>query len=84
MTPRGRPYKQAMFGGDFVFNTSRAEAAEVSTPTLLLMGNDLYHPESISRDLASLLRNVAFVETWKHDVDATDHLIQAFLSGQTP
>ena len=58
-------FRKRMFGGDFLFNTSREQAASCHTPTLLFMGSDLYHPESTSRELADLLPNNEFVEQWK-------------------
>jgi pimeloyl-ACP methyl ester carboxylesterase len=77
-------YRQAMFGGEFTFNVSREDAAAVRNEVLLFMGSDIYHPESTSRQLAALLQNVTFVESWKDDIERTDHLIQEFLARHTP
>lgn len=72
-------FREAMFGGDFLFDTTEAEAAAIETPTLLFAGDDDYHPRSISDRLAALLPNVTFVEAWKHDAEAVDAAVQAFL-----
>ena len=72
-------YRQAMFGGDFMFNTSRSDAAACTTPILLFMGDDPYHPQSISRALAELAENVTFVEDWKTDFETTERVVKSFL-----
>ena len=59
-------YRQNMFGGDFLFNTTREQASmPARRRSCLFMGNDLYHPESVSRELASLLPSATLVERWK-------------------
>lgn len=58
-------FRSNMYDSEFLFNTTREEAAEIQTPALVLMGNDLYHPESTSRELAELLPNGTLVEEWK-------------------
>lgn len=79
-------FREAMYGGDFLFNVSRDFVASCPTPLLVLMGNDLYHPEETSRELASLAPNVVFVERWKepeHQVAAKERIL-AFLAANTP
>ena len=46
-----------------------------------MMGNDLYHPQATSRQIADLAPNVTFVENWKDDASlpATDASIKQFL-----
>jgi pimeloyl-ACP methyl ester carboxylesterase len=74
--------RQNMFGGDdLLFSAGEAELAACTTPLLVLMGSDLYHPEPVSRRVAELAPKVTFVETWKSDPEATDAAIQAFLAG---
>lgn len=75
-------FVDAMFGGDFLFNASREEASACTTRILLLMGDDHYHPQPISRELAELLPNVTFVERWKAPelIEQTDATVKAFLS----
>ncbi|MEZ4231646.1 MAG: alpha/beta hydrolase [Polyangiaceae bacterium] len=66
-------YKHHLFGAAntteprhrFLFNASRDEVAEWTTPLLVARGNDLYHPESTSRELASLAGNARLIEDWK-------------------
>ncbi|MEO1335625.1 MAG: alpha/beta hydrolase [Myxococcota bacterium] len=74
-------FREAMFGGDFIFNTTREEVAACQTPLLVLMGDDPYHPSSISRELAELAPRATLIEQWKtqpHQDDAVAR-IQAFL-----
>lgn len=72
---------EALFGGEFLFNTTPEAAAACTIPMLLLMGDDLYHPQAISRQLAGLLPQVTFVEQWKSPelLDATEARVRAFL-----
>ncbi len=58
-------FRSNMYDGSFMFNTTRNQAATIQTPAMVLMGNDLYHPESTSRELADLLPNCIFIEDWK-------------------
>jgi len=78
-------FRQAMFGGEFLFNASREHVTACQTPILLLMGDDLYHPESISREFASLAPRVTFVQSWK-GADRREHtnrLVRDFLALHT-
>ena len=58
-------FRKAMFGGDFQFGVSRDFVRGVTTPLLVLLGNDIYHPSSISREVVALARNAQLVEQWK-------------------
>jgi pimeloyl-ACP methyl ester carboxylesterase len=59
-------FRGNMVGDDNVlFNVDEAFVAACTTPLLVLMGNDLYHPQSTSRMLAETAPNVTFVESWK-------------------
>ena len=63
-------FRENMYGGDRVFfNVDEAFVAEITTPLLVLMGNDVYHPQISSRLVAKLARNVEFVEHWTKDRD---------------
>jgi len=62
-------FRQAMFGGDFVFSVSRSFAKGVTTPLLVLLGNDLYHPSPTSRELVELAQNAELIERWKDPED---------------
>ena len=58
-------FRENMYGGDFLFTVDREFVASCTTPLLVLCGKDLYHPESVSRDIANLAPNAEFVEHWK-------------------
>jgi pimeloyl-ACP methyl ester carboxylesterase len=81
-----RAFRERMYGGDFVFNVSLDDVAAMTTPMLVLMGNDLYHPEVTSREIARLARNATLVERWKESdvVPATIATVRAFLERHTP
>ena len=73
-------FRHAMFGGDFVFNATRDELASIRTPVLVLQGDDLYHPASVSRQIADRIPGAALVEDWKADPVATGATVRAFLA----
>jgi pimeloyl-ACP methyl ester carboxylesterase len=50
---------------DFLFTADTAWVKTCTTPLLVLLGNDLYHPESSSRTLAELAPNATLIEHWK-------------------
>ena len=56
-----------------------------ATPMLVLMGNDLYHPESTSRELAELAPNAELVERWKEPeaIPGTVKRVRAFLKAHS-
>ncbi len=58
-------FRENMYDGDFVFSVSRDFVRGIATPLLILMGNDLYHPQSISRELTALAPNAQLIEDWK-------------------
>ena len=62
-------FRESMYGGDFVYSVSREFARGVTTPLMVLLGNDLYHPSSISRELVALARNAELIERWKEPDD---------------
>jgi len=78
--------RQAMFGGDFLFNTSPKDVERCPTPLLVLMGKDLHHPESISRAVASLAPKATLIERWKEPEhrDAAKAAVLEFLESHTP
>ena len=75
--------RENMYGGDFLFNVSREFTARVTTPLLVLKGNDIYHPEAISREVAALTANATLIEDWKEGeaVDSARQQVTAFLKG---
>jgi pimeloyl-ACP methyl ester carboxylesterase len=50
---------------DFLFTVDADWVKTCTTPLLVLMGNDIYHPESSSRTLAELAPNAVLIEEWK-------------------
>ena len=75
-----------MWGGEFVLSATRDEVAACETPMLVMMGNDQYHPQSLSREIAELAPNVTFVERWKEPefLEQTDATIKQFLAEHSP
>jgi pimeloyl-ACP methyl ester carboxylesterase len=63
-------FGQRMFGGDFVYSVSRELVRRLQTPMLVLMGNDIYHPQAISRDIAGLAPQARLIEQWKAPEEA--------------
>jgi pimeloyl-ACP methyl ester carboxylesterase len=76
-------FRETMFGGDFMFGATRDDVAACSTPLLVLMGDDPYHPASISREVARLAPRARLIEQWKHpdQVETADRAIRSFLAG---
>ena len=73
--------RENMYGGDFLFNVSRDFVRNVSTPLLVLQGNDLYHPAAISKEVVDLAANAELIENWKSGeaLDAARQRVAAFL-----
>ncbi len=74
-------FRSTMYDGDFLFNTTPDEVSACTTPLLVAMGNDLYHPQSTSRQIAELAPNATLVEQWKDDASlpAADQAFRDFL-----
>ncbi|MDZ7686013.1 MAG: alpha/beta hydrolase [Gammaproteobacteria bacterium] len=79
-------FRSNMYDGDFVFAVDRDFVRECPIPMLLLMGNDLYHPQSTSREIADLAPNATLVEKWKEPeiADQTVDTVIDFLKTNTP
>jgi hypothetical protein len=79
-------FKKSMYGGEFLFNVSRAFVANCKTPMLVLLGNDLHHPEASSRELAALAPNAMLIEKWKEPEHqpAAKKAVETFLAEPTP
>jgi pimeloyl-ACP methyl ester carboxylesterase len=79
-------FKQTMYGGDFLFNVSREFVKRCTTPLLVLLGNDMYHPEATSRDIVALAPNATLIERWKEPEHqaAAKAAIEKFLATHTP
>lgn len=69
-----------------LFTASEDQLRELASPMLVLMGNDLYHPESSSRVLAANAPNATLVEQWKQGEHIEPAKQQAldFLATHTP
>ena len=91
-----RQFRERMYGGDFVFSVSREFVKTCRCPALVLMGNDLYHPTEISREIVDLMPKAELVERWKEPehlpaaVEEPEHLpaaidrVRSFLMEHTP
>jgi pimeloyl-ACP methyl ester carboxylesterase len=79
-------FRSNMWDGEFVLTASRDDVAACETPLLVAMGNDLYHPESTSRQIAEFAPDVTFVEHWKDGdaLTAFDGVAREFLARHTP
>lgn len=80
-------FRENMYGGDRVlFNVDQKFVASCQTPLLVLMGDDLYHPQSSSRLIAEHAPNVEFIEQWKEGAprDAAMQAFADFLNRHTP
>lgn len=79
-------FKQSMYGGDFLFNVPREFVGRCTTPLLVLLGNDMYHPQATSRDIVSLAPNATLIERWKEPEHqaAAQAAVERFLATHTP
>jgi pimeloyl-ACP methyl ester carboxylesterase len=78
-------FRGRMYDGDFVFNVDREFVRACEAPLLVLMGNDLYHPEVTSREIAKLAPHAELVESWKKPdrLAATVDRVRTFLGEHT-
>ena len=58
-------FKSNMWDCDFLITATEEEVSSIKNPLLILMGDDLYHPQSISRKIAELAPNATLIEKWK-------------------
>jgi pimeloyl-ACP methyl ester carboxylesterase len=79
-------FRGNMWDGDFLLTATEDDVAAFTTPLLVAMGNDQYHPASTSRRIADLAPDVTFVEEWKQGdaLDAFDGVARDFLARHTP
>jgi pimeloyl-ACP methyl ester carboxylesterase len=78
-------FRERMYGGEFVFSVDRAAVRVAKTPLLVLLGNDVYHPSGISREVAQLAPSARLIERWK-DADVmpdTVNSVREFLLSNT-
>ena len=78
-------FRSTMFGGGFLFNVSEDVVAKCQIPLLVLMGEDVYHPEATSRRVAELAPHAKLIERWKEGADAlaASAAIDAFLAAHS-
>ena len=78
-------FRSTMFGGTFLFNVSEDFVAACQTPFLVLMGEDVYHPEVTSRKVAELAPNATFIESWQGPdvIDIASKKIDSFLASHS-
>ena len=81
-----RAFRSRMYDGDFVLSVDRDFVRSCETPMLVLMGDDLYHPQVTSREIAKLAPNAELLEHWKDEdlVSETVARIRSFLEANTP
>ena len=79
-------FGHAMFDGGFVFSASRDFLRTITTPMLLLAGNDRAHPLGISLEVNALLPNAELVERWRDPevVPEVTERIRGFLKAHSP
>jgi pimeloyl-ACP methyl ester carboxylesterase len=58
-------FRERMYGGEFVFSVDRGAVRAAQTPLLVLLGDDVYHPSEISRQVVELAPNARLIERWK-------------------
>jgi len=82
-------FREAMYGGDFLFNpvVTREFVKSLPTPLLVCMGSDIFHPESISREIAGLAPRAELIEDWQSSDQAIARAaaqLTAFIRRHTP
>ncbi len=80
-----RSFRSNMWDGDFLLTATPDDLATIDTSLLVAMGNDMYHPASTSRQVATSAPNVTFVEHWKDGeaLVAFDAIAREFLAEHT-
>ena len=77
-------FRSNMYDGDFLFNVDKAFVESCGIPMLVLLGNDLYHPEITSREIAALAPNATLMEQWKDpEQDGTAERVIEFLKANS-
>ena len=75
-------FRSRMYDGDFVFSVTRDAVRNCPTPLLVLRGNDVYHPASISEEIARIAPHAELVQSWKTGTEAQHAIarMHAFLT----
>jgi pimeloyl-ACP methyl ester carboxylesterase len=76
------PFRERMYGGDFVFSVPRAAVERSAVPLLVLRGNDAYHPTAISEEIARIAPQAELVQDWKtgEDLSRAVTRVRSFLA----
>lgn len=77
-------FRGNLFDGELDFNVGREFVSACSTPLLVLMGADPFHPEVTSREIAAIAPNAILVEQWKDSAQDTAATVVEFLQTHTP
>jgi len=76
-----------LYGGDDrLWSVPDDVLPTITTPLLVLQGDDVYHPESVSRHLAATVPSATLVERWKDPADqpAARTAVDDFLAAHHP
>jgi pimeloyl-ACP methyl ester carboxylesterase len=75
-------FREHLYAGDFVFSVPRDAVQRCTTPMLVLRGNDVYHPTSISEEIARLAPHAELVKDWKtgEDLSRAVTRVRSFLA----
>jgi pimeloyl-ACP methyl ester carboxylesterase len=82
-----RAFGEKMWGGDFVLNVSREFVSTVTTPMLVMPGNDPAHPRAIGMEVAELAPGATLLEQWKEPAEIipqTIETIRDYLKAHVP
>ena len=83
MDPIAAAFCENLFGSDFVFSVPRSFVESMQTPTLVLPGRDLAHPEAIALETAQLAPNADLKMGWQEDLDAAGEAVRTFLAAHS-
>lgn len=79
-------FRQALFGGEFVFSVDRDFVRSCPVPLLVLSGNDAFHPRAVAEEIAELAPDAELVLEWTSPThhDETVQRVRAFLEAHSP
>jgi len=83
MDPIAAALCENLFGADFVFSVPRSFVESMRTPTLVLPGRDLAHPEAIAVETAQLIPNAKLKMGWQNDLDSAADSVRGFLAAHS-
>lgn len=75
-------FRSNMWGGAFVLTATPEQVADINTPMLVAMGNDIFHPATTSRQIVDLAPNATLIEQWREPefVEAAGEAFRTFLA----